>query len=101
MHKTLGAVAAAAILMVASSAGATGRSENPGIHKRAAAAPQQDLSARRRYHRRYYVRRYYRPRYYYYRAPYYAYPYPYYPYPYYRYYGPYVGVGPWGFGFGW
>jgi hypothetical protein len=66
---------------------------------------QTEFSSQRRY-RRYYGHRYYGPRYGYYRpyrsyynAPYYAYA----PRPYYRpYYSPgvAVGVGPFGFGFG-
>ncbi len=63
-------------------------------------ADQIEVSSARR-HRRVYVRRYYGPRYYggpYYDDPYYAYGY--YPYRYYR-PGPYIGIGPFGFGFGW
>jgi hypothetical protein len=95
---TCAAVALSAAFALPTSAVAAEKRAD-GVHKQ----DQIEVSARRKY-RRHHVRRYYGPRYGYYRphyynAPYYAYaPRPYYR-PYYR-PGVSVGVGPFGFGFG-
>jgi hypothetical protein len=94
---TCAAVAVTALLALPAPASAAERS-TAGVQQ----TSPTDISAARRYYRRHYVRHYYGPRRYYgrsYYAPYNAYGYD----PYYRpYYGPgvSVGVGPFGFGFG-
>ena len=108
MYRSLGAVAAAAMLAAIAIPGPTAAAEQRGlgIHKQASG---EEFSAQRRR----YVRRYYAPRRYAYRRygprfyrpyAYRPYGYPYYPYvyPYRGYYapGPFVSVGPFGFGFG-
>ena len=60
-----------------------------------------EVSSARRIHHRYYRHHYYGPRVGYYGSPY-GYGYDAYAYdPYYRAPGAYVGIGPFGFGFGW
>jgi hypothetical protein len=92
---TCAAIAVTAMIALPAPAGAVEKSA-PGVKQ----TELTDISAARRYHRRY-VRHYSRPYYsrgYY--APYDAYAYdPYYRRPYYR-PGVSVGVGPFGFGFG-
>ena len=104
MYKTLGGLAAAAVLAVIAVPGtAAAQRQEPGIHKQVAG--EEFSSQRRRYYRRYYARRYYAPRYRYYGyggyggPGYYGYGYPYYYQPYYA--RPYVGFGIGPFGFWW
>ena len=97
MLATCAAVAVTALIALPAPAGAAERSA-AGVKQ----AEQIEISSARRHHRRY-VRRYYAPRPYYYSRPYYA---PYRAYGYDPYYRPYyqpgfsLGVGPFGFGFG-
>jgi hypothetical protein len=103
MYRSLGALAAAAMLaaiVVPGPAAAAEQREGPGIHKQVSG---EEFSAQRR---RYVARRHFAPRRYAYRSyrPGFYRPYPYaaYGYPYRRYYspGPFIGIGPFGFGFG-
>ena len=98
MLVTCAAIAVTTMIALPAPAGAVEKSA-PGVNKQ---TELTDISAARRIHRRY-VRHYYRPYYGYsrrYYAPYDAYAYdPYYSRPYYR-PGVSVGVGPFGFGFG-
>jgi hypothetical protein len=92
MNKTLGGIAAAAMLVAIAIPGQVAAAEqrqDPGIHKQAVG---EEFSSQRRYRRRVYVRRYY-PRYY---GGYY----PSYGYGAYPYWGGYYGRPYVGFGFG-
>ena len=103
MSKLLATCAAAAVTAVlampAQAAGAKHHDQNVSSMKNGSI----EVSSARRHHRVY--RHYYHgPRYGYYGGGYYGYPYGYGAYaydPYYRAPGAYVGIGPFGFGFGW
>jgi hypothetical protein len=91
-----------AAVAVPGPAAAAEQRQDPGIHKQVSG---EEFSAQRRY-RRYVVRRHFAPRRFAYRSYgpryYRPYPYAYGGYPYRSYYapGPFIGIGPFGFGVG-